>query len=182
MNPVEQYLNATVSLLRSAAGGPMVGDYYCLEDFVLQNGIDFGARMPHRFKMGRAGYCYANASRLSARAGLIYCEGYALGIIPVMHAWCVDRDGNVIDNTWRTGVSYYGIAIKRTYVAKALLRQKTYGIIDQYTLRWPILRENPSDWKESLIYERFTKPISPLVARPVRGQDGAHCLSALPES
>ena len=46
---------------------------------------------------------------------LTYCEGYAIpdigSIVHEMdHAWCVDADGRVIDNSWRKpGLAYFGI-------------------------------------------------------------------------
>lgn len=56
--------------------------------------------------------CFANAqymSQLSER-GLRYVEGYAVCIIPVHHAWCVDENDNVVEVTWKEpGVAYFGL-------------------------------------------------------------------------
>jgi hypothetical protein len=42
---------------------------------------------------------------------LIYVEGFAVGVFPTLHGWCVDDAGNVIDPTWPDGrgKEYYGV-------------------------------------------------------------------------
>src|SRR5688500_4268594 len=47
--------------------------------------------------------CYQNAGTLVVESpDLTYVEGYAQppGLPPVHHAWCVDAEGRVIDNTF----------------------------------------------------------------------------------
>lgn len=66
--------------------------------------------------LGPLGDCYRNAWELSLD-GLHYVEGYAmLGSIgfPIEHAWCVDDDGRVYDNTWPAGHDYFGMAFRDT--------------------------------------------------------------------
>jgi hypothetical protein len=70
--------------------------------------------------------CFDNAYRMARKYGWRYVEGYALGILPVHHAWVVDHDDRVIDPTWATisrkirteakpfggiGTSYCGVSI-----------------------------------------------------------------------
>jgi hypothetical protein len=48
--------------------------------------------------------CFLNAARTELQhPGLAYIEGLAFGersLLPTLHAWCADRDGQVIDPTW----------------------------------------------------------------------------------
>lgn len=66
--------------------------------------------------------CYSNTLVLvENERGLRYVEGYALsehGILPVLHAWAVDRRGRVIDTTWDRpeNAAYYGVVIPRASV------------------------------------------------------------------
>ena len=101
------------SLLRSLAdqldavsdqrSGPLKYNCYSI---VVQYGREFTpASKPKDIQWGEDNDCYGNAFKLM-NDGLIYCEGYAVPNIGNMvhetdHAWCVDANGNVIDNTWR---------------------------------------------------------------------------------
>lgn len=82
------------------------------------------APKPDNVKAGTPKQCFDNAYKLaSRRSDLRYVEGWALGIIPVHHAWCVDAEGNVIDNTWRShgfmGASYFGMVVGLNVVKAA---------------------------------------------------------------
>lgn len=145
------FLEATVAAIGQTHH--QIEGYSCLQDFVLRHGQAMGDSTKSRVKRGRMGYCYANASRLAMRnPEYIYCEGYAAVVFPVMHGWCVNRDGQVVDPTWgEDGVDYFGIPIKRKYLMRALAIQGSYGLIDQWTLRWPMLREKPEEWREEIV-------------------------------
>lgn len=99
-------------------------------DFVYAGPADFMIRhaqfwtprpLPRAVKPMTPKHCFDNALRLSRRRrGFRYVEGYALGVIPVHHAWCVDPEGYVIDPTWASitpdmvdgndiGTSYFGV-------------------------------------------------------------------------
>ena len=84
-------------------------------DLVLQTGRAFApAPLPRRYRRGVPKACFDNAYKLAVRAGLRYCEGYAAGLLPVEHAWCVDADDQVVDPTWtgdRLGAVYLGIVV-----------------------------------------------------------------------
>lgn len=81
--------------------------------------------------------CFKNAANMVIQNNnLVYCEGYAYASdlpIAVEHAWVL-QDGNVIDPTLRPrpGVNYvyYGIQIKYDYLAKQLVKNRVYGILD----------------------------------------------------
>lgn len=84
--------------------------------------------------------CFRNAYLLAVEHNLIYYEGYAMGVIPVLHAWCLDKDFHVIDTTWETGTEYFGVFFSIKYVSKVLLERKSYGVIDNWEMKWPLLR------------------------------------------
>jgi hypothetical protein len=66
-----------------------------------------------KWKRSEAHACFRNAAMYAMEHGLRYVEGYASGIIPVHHGWCVDRGGNVVEVTWgEMGSLYYGIEFK----------------------------------------------------------------------
>lgn len=110
------------------------GNFY---DLVLKEGQFFSLRQkPKGVKFGKVKECFRNASNLALdRDDLFYVEGYAsiemTGGLPFEHAWCVDYQGYVIDNTWRTiGTSYYGVIFDTDYLRKVLVTTEQYGILE----------------------------------------------------
>lgn len=108
------------------------------------------ARLPRRVRPGMMRYCYFNALNLSQNyPDLRYVEGYALPVIdgqtliPVQHAWCVDRFDRVWDSTWpEPGVSaYYGMVFTREEVARFIdMDDETFGILPtEYRIGNPLL-------------------------------------------
>lgn len=83
------------------------------------------------------------------RPDLVYVEGYAAGIIPVLHAWCVDSDGKVVDPTWDDGIGteYFGVPFNRAFVMTAVVDKGSYGLIDDMNGRWSLLRQGGDGWK-----------------------------------
>jgi hypothetical protein len=81
--------------------------------------------------------------------GLAYC-----GLIPTLHAWCVDADGNVYDPTWRWGTGHYdvehgellGVPMSLDFVRETVLTRERYGVLDNFEQGYPVLR-NPWDDK-----------------------------------
>ena len=117
--------------------------YCCAEDFVLQNGqlyvpkpflLDTTHRTPKE--------CFCNATHLALETGLTYVEGFAFRIIPFLHAWCVDDDGNVYDPTLQDSdtVEYYGVKFDIDFVLETVEDKGTYGVIDNWERRFPLLR------------------------------------------
>ena len=116
--------------------------YPCFEDLVLTYGKPYKELMP-RPKWVRKGIikqCYHNCLKALIKHPdkLIYCEGFALGIIPVMHAWLL-YEGKVIDPTWENGQEYFGIAFKTAYVFRIAKETGYSGVIDNWHQRFPLL-------------------------------------------
>lgn len=110
--------------------------YSSSEDLVLKQGKFFTPeKRPENIELGSKKECFANASKLALeRSDLTYVEGYAMINdrlpLPIAHAWCVDKKGRVIDNTWeKPGVSYFGVPFKTSYLAKKLSETGVYGIL-----------------------------------------------------
>ena len=91
---------------------------------------------PPQYPLMKIRDCFRNAYIMLQKPELEYVEGIAYsGIMPVHHAWNVDKDGNVVDVTWRTrgklskfgeGREYFGIIIPRDVLDKALYAVKPY--------------------------------------------------------
>jgi hypothetical protein len=94
-------------------------------------------KKPRKYPFGEIKQCYRNAFWLARdNADLTYCEGIAfMGIIPVAHAWVIDKDNNVIDTTWRmthrevTNLAYFGIVIPTEELVIQTIKQKYYGLL-----------------------------------------------------
>lgn len=156
-----RYLQATTTMIRQHIKTQRIGNYVCLEHFVMKNGRFWKPNadaLPEDVRPGPTGQCFRNAANLALdhRNKYIYVEGYATSLIPVMHAWCVHwQTGEVIDPTW-TGEfntlrpvarEYYGIAINTNYLCEMLLNRERYGIIDAWELRWPMLTAPEREWR-----------------------------------
>lgn len=152
MSPVKDYLERTIAMLATLnLNRCKLHGYLCFEDFVLQHGRRFTrlGKMPRSVKTGKANHCFMNAAQLSLSIpSLIYCEGFATGIIPVMHAWCITRTGTIIDPTWNDGLDYFGIPIKHTYLMSSMMKYGVYGVIDLWKEGFPILRAKPDQFME----------------------------------
>jgi hypothetical protein len=87
------------------------------------------------------------------RTDLTYVEGFACRIIPCWHAWCVTKDGIVVDPTWRYAKNeinlyndYFGIPFKLDFVSKMIVKTKMYGIL----YNREILEATPAEFMETL--------------------------------
>jgi len=108
------------------------------EDLVLQLGEFHRPKpLPTWLEKGRLQACYANSFKLMTDhpATLTYVEGYACraGLpLPVLHAWCIDREGWVYDATWpyEKETIYRGISFNRNFVLECVLDTGGYSILD----------------------------------------------------
>lgn len=125
--------------------------YSSIEDFILKNGRKYEYVMPG-VKRGKMGECFKNAWHLMGGKGLTYVEGYAISgnlPIPILHAWCVDKNGIVYDPTWQDGKSYFGVPFSTKFVYSTAMKRKRFGIVDDMEQSWPLIRGEVGDkeWK-----------------------------------
>lgn len=150
-NYLEQYVVFVNDVLKRRREGY---HYICVEDFVLQNGEAFTPdKLKRPYKYGKLKECYGNAAKLALLYdNLTYVEGFGYrNILPVMHAWCVDENGLVVDPTWRWGRKgtqwesmegeLFGVRIPKDILTEKLLRTRTYGVIDDFASHWPLLQK-----------------------------------------
>lgn len=151
---VEAYLQALA--LRCGNKIPKGWKYKSVEEFILKHGRRCQPRpLPEGVRYGVQRHCFYNSYQLMMNnpEELTYCEGMAGRYIPIHHAWCVDKKGNVVDSTWRWREQckpdqYYGVSFKFEYVLSCALRSKVYGILWNINLRdWDFMRVNPIEWK-----------------------------------
>lgn len=144
-NAVERYLQAMAKLPPPA---------WAMERFVLEHGHAFDpSPLPARFgRPLRNGRCFINSIRATLTHGLTYVEGYACGIIPVLHAWCIDGDGVVLDFTWGEEIaqSYFGVPVSTPFLYDYTIKHPESGsVIDNWRAGWPMLdgTYKPEEWK-----------------------------------
>lgn len=114
--------------------------------FELGHGSFFPSQAYDSRKYGKPGpmkECFANAAMLAHRHGLPYVEGHCLSRIgiPILHAFCLDEEGRVVDPTWRDPADclYHGVKLQ---AAKVLHHHIACGyhvsMLDDYMNRWPL--------------------------------------------
>lgn len=124
-------------------------------DLLLTHGRPFTFQpKPKNVKWGKERECFRNAFLLSqVRSDLTYVEGYAAGIIPVSHAWCVTQDGIVIDNTWRRENEpreYFGIPLKQVAAARIMVKSGVYGVVECWQERYPLCAMGSEEFVQPL--------------------------------
>ena len=100
--------------------------------FILAAGNVSDARLlSHAYRAGEKQACFHNAFALArAHPELTYCEGLALNVFPVEHAWCLDPDGRVADNTWGQGpAAYAGVAFDTKFVIRWVAQRQRYSVL-----------------------------------------------------
>lgn len=147
---VQQHLVALAALTNQHT--TKIGDYHSIYEFVLRHGqIYVAVECPKKYRRrAEPQQCFANAKRLASKHKLIYVEGFAAGIIPTHHAWCVKPGAlDVIDPTWVSdlGIDYFGVPVALDYVRESYIRSRQYSVLDDWENRWPIFRADEKEWK-----------------------------------
>jgi hypothetical protein len=97
---------------RADAAVPRPGfRYSCIEAFLLAHAKFY---RPPRFgvQFAAPGDYFDGAYRLAQQDRLHYYEGMVLAFPPALHAWCVTKDGQVVEPTFGMGAhSYFGLEI-----------------------------------------------------------------------
>lgn len=124
-----------------------------LAKFLLKHGQYFTSQeLPDEYPYDEQKMCFCNAANHAiGDESLTYVEGYAINMIPCMHAWCVDTGGNVIDTTWRNSEDciYFGVPFDTKYLRRVLLERQYYGVIESPETDYALLRGNhggPEKW------------------------------------
>lgn len=152
---IRRYVEIQVEMRREWQRGRSDYEYLCMEDFVLREGQVFTGMSPRdpKYKRGYLKHCFYNAYLAAARSrgNLRYVEGYATtvnGFMPVLHAWCIDRDDLVVETTWRgapLGVemipsAYMGVVFDMDHV-RSTRTDENGSMIDRWEDRWPLLKK-----------------------------------------
>jgi len=158
---LKQYLDWMVSCRKVLGPRNNKFKFSCMEDFVLTHGQFFPNYIPKPkwVRKGVIKQCFANCAKAVMRNPdkLIYCEGFASGIIPVNHAWLLTTDGQIIDPTWDgrkeikhegEGTEYYGVPFKFGYVLRILRETGYYGVLDNWKNGFPLMtgEHTPKDF------------------------------------
>jgi hypothetical protein len=107
-----------------------------IESLVLAYGQPFKSQIKSPFK-GEPKFCFKNCYQaLYDFPKLSYCEGFAISNlgIPIIHAWLVNDNLEVIDPTWIDNrfqnSSYFGIVFTEDFVLEIVNKTRCYGILD----------------------------------------------------
>ena len=103
--------------------------------YLLKYGKQFEKRIPYT-KTGLMGQCYENSYNIARgnSTKFTYVEGIATALIPRNHAWVVDEEGNIFDNTpCHDSDSYFGCEFTIDEVKKLRRAAKCRSIFDS----WP---------------------------------------------
>lgn len=121
----------------------LIGQQQPIYAWMLKHGRAFApeANLPEGIKRGPAKQCYWNSTRIVLRQRsktprFRYCEGYAIpkGLFPMQHGWLIDQEDRVVDVTWTDAEEYFGVIVRRTFLASELRRTRCYGIFESFRI------------------------------------------------
>ena len=126
---------------------------FCMSHGVLKT----SSPLPKSINRGTTKLCFQNAGMLALAQPekLTYCEGWAQMPahrgLTTYHAWCLDRNGNVVDPTWThsRGHEYLGVPIKISALRKQILATKEWGFFPHGVYLPKEYSENPEAFIES---------------------------------
>lgn len=130
-----------------------------LHAYILHRGVLFeAAALPADVAKGTKRECYRNAGELALAEPekYAYVEGYAHSVLAVSHAWCVTRDGQVVDPTWDDAkqCAYVGIPMATEFLSMQVLKSKVWGVFGEMprraTLATPLEEMVHPWWREAV--------------------------------
>lgn len=153
--------------------------YACVEDFVLRHGRAWTSKPYNHadwapMKRGQLKQCFKNAFLMASRFPdrLRYCEGIGYHIIPMVHAWCVDAAGNVVDPTWRNPETrlYFGCVFRLDYVERRVMQTGTYcSMLDDYQGGFPLLTGKVAPESAVVAQPQTQQPVTSVYKRRSSG-------------
>ena len=126
-------------------------EYTSVHDFVLKEGKSYNVQdyLPSDMPRKPLGECFKNVFEIimfDFKGQYTYVEGFAFrAVLPLAHAWLVDKDGKAWDPTWyddtrEGGLAYYGCEFPAWYVREMILKEETYiSMIDNWMGGFPLL-------------------------------------------
>jgi DNA topoisomerase IB len=107
-----------------------------MSEYLAKHGQEFTpAPLPTNISPGKQGECYQNATLLIVgHPELSYVEGYGevngLPGLVFAHAWAVDKEGKVVDPTWKFTEKnrYFGVKYNNEKILALFVKQKVYGV------------------------------------------------------
>lgn len=135
---LREYLTMTS---RMNKGRPSSARYAGISDFLLDLGGPMqGQPLPEDIERGVPQECFRNSHELVINQldrGFTYFEGYAVRAslcVPILHAWCVDELGGVIDTTWKNSqeCTYWGVGFDYDFMVQHTLELGWYGILGNH--------------------------------------------------
>ncbi|MGW6916903.1 hypothetical protein ACWGB8_24210 [Kitasatospora sp. NPDC054939] len=138
--PVEHPSPSERALLAAVESLPDTGEWSCAWVTLAQGRLFTPRPWPASGapRRGAGGRSFPNALRVARQTNGAYVEGfsYADGTVRA-HAWCVDRDGAVLDPTWPPGGSadaYLGVPMTPRFVEafqqRTLTKTHFVGVLD----------------------------------------------------
>jgi len=108
-----------------------------MSQFLVEHGSFYRpAALREDVKRGVIKQCFDNAYKLALRRRWRYVEGYAISStlpLPIHHAWAIDENDRVVDNTWRDiGSSYFGVEFPVGYMREVRKRTDLWPALDNH--------------------------------------------------
>lgn len=169
-NDTKNFITTLANIKREHARTRKGFHYHGPEDFVLANGKQYRVNYDtlNRFGVGTPKECYKNSTDYVLNhlsQGLTYVEGYVSCVIPILHAWVVDADGEIADLTLSVAdrkeqyypCDYYGVEVPTPTLMALLNYTGKYGLIDSWQAGWPLFKQPWDPMKVGKKYARMPR-------------------------
>jgi len=153
---IKEYIDLNIGFLEENYNNEDEKGYKSIYHFLKKEGSEFNIVDIKYTEEGIIKECFKNSLDLcfTNQEKYIYTEGYTITFgLPILHAWITTTDGKIIDPTIRkhekVGSEYFGVQFDFNYVIETTNEKKTYGILDNYQMGFPILtgEHKKEDWK-----------------------------------